>query len=81
MKSEDLVLYCLLLIIGLVQAVASIVAAGYSCSAVCCRQNQNFPATMMFTSDPTNLTESTFVQDSLNVETSSKENDQSRIDY
>ena len=80
---NNLALYCLLLIIGLVQAVVSIVAAGYSCSAVCCRQNQNYPATVIFASDPTTINQSTFVPVALNVETptSSERNDQSRDDY
>ena len=80
---DNLALYCLLLIIGLVQAVVSIVAAGYSCSAVCCRQNQNYPATVIFASDPTTINPSTFVPVPLNVETptSPEQNDQSRIGY
>jgi len=75
---DNLALYCLLLIIGLVQAVVSIVAAGYSCSAVCCRQNQNYPATVIFAPDPTTINPSTFVPVALNVETptSSEQNDQ-----
>merc|ERR1719350_1069560 len=43
-----LILYCLMLIIGLVQAVTSIVAAGYSCSAICCGQNQNYPGVVIY---------------------------------
>ena len=81
--SDNFFLYLLLLFIGLVQAVGSIVAAGYSCSAVCCRQNQNYPATVIFASDPTTINPSTFVPVALNVETptSSEQNDQSRDDY
>merc|ERR1712038_448345 len=77
-ERANLALYCLLLIIGLAQAVVSIIAAGYSCSAVCCRQNQNYPATVIFTSDPTTANQSTFVPVALNVETptSSERNDQ-----
>ena len=41
-------LYCLMLIVGLVQAVTSIVAAGYSCSAICCGQNQNYPGVVIY---------------------------------
>ena len=82
-EEDSLALYCLLLIVGLAQAVVSIVAAGYSCSAVCCRQNQNYPATVIFASNPTNTNQSTFVPVPLNIETptSSERNDQSRIDY
>ena len=37
-----------MLILGLVQAVSAIVASGYSCAAVCCRQNSNYPGTVIF---------------------------------
>jgi hypothetical protein len=46
--SKFLALYCLMLILGLVQAVSAIVASGYSCAAVCCRQNSNYPGTVIF---------------------------------
>ena len=62
------VLHYLMFIIGLVQAVTSIVAARYSCLAVC-GQNQNYPTTIMFADDPTTKNESNLVPLVLNVET------------
>ena len=41
-------LYCILFILGLVQTLTSIVAAGYSCSAVCCGQNQKNPGVVIY---------------------------------
>ena len=48
-----------------------------------CGQNQYYPATVIFASDPTTINQSTFVPVALNVETptSSERNDQSRDDY
>ena len=43
-----LALYCLMFIFGLVQAVVSIVASGYSCKAVCCRRNSKYPGTVKY---------------------------------
>ena len=54
-------------IIGPVQAVTSIVAARYSCLAVC-GQNQNYPTTIMFADDPSTKNESNIVPLALNVE-------------
>ena len=81
-RSVNSALYCLLIIISLVQAVTSIAAARYSCLVVC-GQNHYYPATVIFASDPTTINQSTFVPVALNVETptSSEQNDQSRIDY
>ena len=61
-------LYWILLIIGLVQAVVSIVAAGYSCSAVCCGQNnQNYPGIVIY--DPaSNTNQSHFTPIALNIQ-------------
>ena len=62
------VLHYLMFIIGLVQAVTSIVAARYSCLAVC-GQNQNYSTTIMFADDPTTKNESNLVPLVLNIET------------
>ena len=60
-------LYWILLIIGLVQAVVSIVAAGYSCSTVCCGQNnQNYPGIVIY--DPANTNQSHFTPVALNIQ-------------
>ena len=61
-------LYWILLIIGLVQAVVSIVAAGYSCSAVCCGQNnQNYPGIVIY--DPaSNTNQLHFTPVALNIQ-------------
>ena len=64
----SVVLHYLMFIIGLVQAVTSIVAARYSCLAVC-GQNQNYSTTIMFADDPTTKNESNLVPLVLNVET------------
>ena len=64
----SVVLHYLMFVIGLVQAVTSIVAARYSCLAVC-GQNQNYPTTIMFADDPTTKNESNLVPLVLNVET------------
>ena len=61
-------LYCLLLIVGLVQAVTSIVAAGYSCSAICCGQTQNYPGTVIYAPALANTNQSHFVPVALNVQ-------------
>ena len=49
-----------MLILGLVQAVTSIVASGFSCAAVCCRQNSKYPGNVIF-APPTNTNNQTFV--------------------
>ena len=55
-------LYYILLIIGLVQASTSIVAAGYSCSAICCGENQNYPGMVIYSpSLASNTNQSHFV--------------------
>ena len=61
-------LYCIMLIVGLVQALTSIVAAGYSCSAVCCGQNnQNYPGIVIY--DPaSNTNQSHFTPIALNIQ-------------
>jgi len=61
-------LYALLLIVGLVQAVTSIVAAGYSCSAICCGQTQNYPGTVIYAPALANTNQSHFVPVALNVQ-------------
>ena len=43
-----LALYGLMLIVGLVQAVVSIVASGFSCAAVCCQKKSNYPGNVIF---------------------------------
>merc|ERR1711953_1104607 len=58
----SLVMYCMMLIIGLVQAIVAIIAAGYSCSAVCCGQNLNHPGTVIYAPNPNTITNSTFVE-------------------
>ena len=52
----------------MVQAVVSIVAAGYSCSAVCCGQNnQNYPGIVIY--DPaSNTNQSHFTPVALNIQ-------------
>ena len=62
-----------MLILGLVQAVAAIVASGYSCAAICCRQNSNYPGTVIF-APPNNTKNETFVptQVSLNSQTATQ---------
>merc|ERR1712183_1109506 len=57
-----LALYCMMLIIGLVQAIVTIIAARYSCSAVCCGQNLNHPGTVIYAPNPNTITNSTFVE-------------------
>merc|ERR1712038_514728 len=64
-----LALYCMMLIIGLVQAIIAIIAARYSCSAVCCRQNLNNPGTVIYAPNPNTITNSTFVEFPLNTPT------------
>ena len=55
-------LYCIMLIVGLVQALTSIVAAGYSCSAICCGENQNYPGMVIYSpSLASNTNQSHFV--------------------
>ena len=49
-----------MLILGLVQAVTSIVASGFSCAAVCCRQNSKYPGNVIF-APPINTNNQTFV--------------------
>ena len=61
-------LYALLLIVGLVQAVTSIIAAGYSCSAICCGQTQNYPGTVIYAPALANTNQSHFVPVALNVQ-------------
>ena len=58
--SGFLTLYCLMLIASLIQAAAAIVASGYSCAAVCCRQNSKYPGTVIY-APPTNSNNQTFV--------------------
>ena len=65
----SLAMYCMMLIIGLVQAIVAIIAAGYSCSAVCCRQNLNHPGTVIYAPNPNTMTNSTFVEIPLNTPT------------
>jgi hypothetical protein len=65
-------LYCLMLIVGLVQAVTSIVAAGYSCSAICCGQNQNYPGVVIYA--PANSNQSHFAPVALNVQSTNPGN-------
>ena len=60
-------LHWTLLIIGLVQAVVSIVAAGYSCSAICCGQNQNNPGVVIY-APACNTNQSNLTQIALNVQ-------------
>ena len=57
----SLAMYCMMLIIGLVQAIVAIIAAGYSCSAICCGQNLNHPGTVIYAPNPNTITDSTFV--------------------
>ena len=45
---EFLALYCSMLIVSLVQAVTAIVASGFSCRTVCCRQNSKYRGTVIF---------------------------------
>ena len=54
-------LYAILLIVGLVQAVTSIVAAGYSCSAICCGQTQNYPGTVIYAPALANTNQSHYI--------------------
>ena len=55
-------LYCIMLIVGLVQGLTSIVAAGYSCSAICCGENQNYPGMVIYSpSLASNTNQSHFV--------------------
>ena len=63
-----------MLILGLVQAVAAIVASGYSCAAICCRQNSKYPGTVIFAPPPTNSNNQTFVPApvSLNFQTATQ---------
>ena len=61
-----------MLIIGLVQAVTSIVAAGYSCSAICCGQNQNYPGVVIYA--PANTNQSHFVPVGSNVQSTTPGN-------
>ena len=49
-----------MLILGLVQAVTAIVASGYSCAAVCCRNNSKFRGTVIF-APSSNTNDHTFV--------------------
>merc|ERR1711936_1063848 len=65
----SLAMYCMMLIIGLVQAIVAIIAAGYSCSAVCCGQNLNHPGTVIYAPNPNTMTNSTFVEIPLNIQT------------
>ena len=60
-------LHWTLLIIGLVQAVVSIVAAGYSCSAICCGQNQNNPGVVIY-APACNTNQSNLTPVALNVQ-------------
>ena len=71
--SGFLTLYCLMLIASLIQAVAAIVASGYSCAAICCRQNSKYPGTVIF-APPTNSNNQTFVPApvSLNFQTATQ---------
>ena len=66
-------LYWILLIIGLVQAVVSIVAAGYSCSAICCGQNQNNPGVVIY-APACNTNQSNLTQIALNVQATTQGN-------
>jgi len=54
-------LYYILLIIGLVQASTSIVAAGYSCSAICCGENQNYPGMVIYSPTLANTNQSHYI--------------------
>ena len=54
-------LYCILLIVGLVQALTSIVAAGYSCSAICCGENQNYPGMVIYSPTLANANQSHYI--------------------
>ena len=65
----SLAMYCMMLIIGLVQAIVAIIAAGYSCSAICCRQNPNHPGTVIYAPNPNTMTNSTFIEIPLNTPT------------
>ena len=66
-NATTLALYCMMLIIGLVQAIVAIIAAGYSCSAVCCGQNLNHPGTVIYAPNPNTITNSNFVEIPLNT--------------
>ena len=64
-----LALYCMMLIIGLVQAIVAIIAAGLSCSVICCGQNLNHPGTVIYAPNPNTMTNSTFIEIPLNTPT------------
>merc|ERR1712141_379864 len=68
----SLAMYCMMLIIGLVQAIVAIIAAGYSCSSVCCGQNLNQPGTVIYAPNPNTITNSTFVEVPLNTPTATE---------
>ena len=55
-------LYCLMIILGLVQAVTAIVASRFSCAAICCRKNLKYPGTVIFAPAPVTLNAQTTVQ-------------------
>ena len=63
-----------MLILGLVQAVVSIVASGFSCAALCCQKKSNYPGNVIYVPNnqtfipapvafapPTNTNNQTFV--------------------
>ena len=54
-------LYCIMLIVGLVQGLTSIVAAGYSCSAICCGENQNYPGMVIYSPTLANTNQSHYI--------------------
>lgn len=66
-----LALYFMMLIIGLGQAIVAIIAAGYSCSVVCCGQKLNHPG-VIYTPNPNTITNSTFVEIPLNTPTATE---------
>merc|ERR1712141_435098 len=68
-ETTSLAMYCMMLIIGLVQAIVAIIAAGYSCSAICCGQNLNHPGTVVYAPNPNTMTNSIFVEIPLNTPT------------
>ena len=68
-RKYDTTLYWMMLIIGLVQAIVAIIAAGYSCSDICCGQNLNHPGTVIYAPNPNTMTNSTFVEIPLNTPT------------
>ena len=72
-----------MLILGLVQAVTSIVASGFSCAAVCCRQNSKYPGNVIFAPPPTNTNNQTFVPAPvvLNSQTATKSEGKYRYAY